>query len=155
MVDMSIVISSFALLVSGIALFISWRTYTRDRSDIRINLEYDGQSGQGTRFNLRVINRGRRIAFIELQKLNFIDADPLHDSTAGGQPVGEGEVFDWWYPIFGMNGPMRDPTQIKSVEVFDTVGNRYVYPGFSLRNILEFRKLKTRIRHHWLEERKP
>lgn len=148
--DISIAISAFALLVSGLALWISWKTYARDRSKIKIEPDYHPQTGRGTQFSLRAVNHGRRVANIELCRLNFRDQEPLGDSTAGGIQLEEGDVYDWWFPIYGPEGPLRDPTQLQSVEVFDTVGNRYAYPGLSVKNLIIFRKLKRRIRNHWV-----
>ena len=149
-IDKPLVVSIVSLAVASLALFISWRTYRRDRSDIRVSVEYYPESGRGTQFNVRATNHGRRVAFIEHFRVHFKGEEPIGDSVAGGVRLLEGEVHGFWLPIYGPDGkPIRLPPKIKSVEVFDTLGNAYRFPGCSLSKYLRFRTLKSKIRAHW------
>jgi hypothetical protein len=152
-VEPSIKISILALLISLFSLYISWRAYKRDTPDLRVSLEYWSQPEQESRFNVRTINFGRRVAFVERIKINFNKSEPLQDSIAGGHAVTEAEPFDFQLTIYHPNGiPHHIPIQIKSLEVYDTLGKCYKYPGFSIKNWIEFIKMKNRIRELWSKE---
>jgi hypothetical protein len=153
-VEPSIKISIFALLVSFCSLYISWKAYKRDTSDLQVSLDYWSWPEHESRFNVRTINFGRRIAFVERIKINFNKSEPLQDSIAGGHPVKEAEPFDFQLTIYHPNGiPHHTPTQVKSLEVYDTLGKCYKFPGYSIKNWIAFIRLKSQIRELWNKER--
>lgn len=147
----ALLVSIFALVVSIGAFILSITSYKRDNPKLRVSLDYWPQGEREMAcFNVRVINHGRRIARVERIAIYFQHGNPLRDSIAGGQPVNESEPFDYQLPIFDMDGnPTHIPSEVKFVEVFDTLHKRYKYPDLSLPQLLEFRNLKAKIREEW------
>ncbi|MEW6717622.1 MAG: hypothetical protein AB1345_08980 [Chloroflexota bacterium] len=93
------------------------------------------------------------MALVERIFVNFNKDVPLYDCIACGRPVTEAEPFDYQLYIYHPDGvPHHIPTEVKSAEVFDTLGRRYRLPDFSLKNWLKFRQLRTEIRRLWDEE---
>jgi hypothetical protein len=147
----SIKISLFALLVSFCSFYISWKAYHRDNSDLRVSLEYWPQPEDYSCFNVRITNHGRRVALVERIIVNFKKGAPLQDSIAGGRAVTEAEPFDYQLYIYTPDGvPHHIPPEVTSAEIFDTLGRRYRFPGFS--NWIKFRKFRTEIGRLWEEE---
>jgi len=148
--DRSIYLSLLAIAISSLSLWVSWRTYRRDRPDLRPKLNYFPRHGGQSAFNIRVVNYGRRTARVEQYSIQFKGEEPLYDSVAGGSPV----TADFWIPTYDHRGmPARDPTRVSSLVVIDTLGKKYTYPGRSLSEWLEFRRLKARIKKDWQDER--
>jgi len=144
-------LAACALLASTISMFVSWRAYRRDRSDLRVNLDYRPETGAGTSFHVRVVNFGRRPAMVELVHVNFPSSKPLLESFAGGQEVDEGQPLDVWLPIYSRSEEADVPIKVTGADVYDTLGNKYSYPGISLRKRIEFARMKTAINKHWID----
>lgn len=148
--DISVKISLGALVISCMSLLLSWRAFRRDRSDLHPTLDYFTRTDAGTSFNVRVVNHGRRVAYVERYSIYFKSGEPLWDCVAGGKQVSEGKPADFWLPIYNHQSlSLCDPRQVKFLEVFDTLGNRYKYPGLSIHNWFEFRRLKSKISQDW------
>ena len=149
----SVIVSIVALFVSLSSLFISWKTYNRDNSDLRVSLDYWLLPDYESRFNVRATNHGRRVVLVERMVINFRNGSVLQDSIAGGKPVTEAEPFDHQLPIYDMDDrPLYIPTEVKSAEAFDTLGRCYKFPRFTLKDWLAFRRLKAEIRQKWADE---
>jgi hypothetical protein len=147
--DAAMIISLGVLAISILALFVSWRVFYRDRAKIRIKLEYLQRTPDYMSFNIDVTNHGRKVAYIDRYSIRFKDGTYLSDNIAGGEPIDEGQVVNFWLPIHDhLGNPTHDPTLIKHLDVYDTLGNRYKYPGCSLKELLEFRHLIKNIRNH-------
>jgi hypothetical protein len=151
--ELSDLLSVFALIISLASIYIAWRAYQRDNPDLRVSLDYWPQDDEESCFNVRTINHGRRVAFVERIIVNFKNGPPLQSSIAGGRPVTESEPFDFQLYIYSLNGvPHHIPTEVKSAEVFDTLGRRYGFPALSLKDWLKFRQLQAKIRRLWRDE---
>lgn len=149
--EITSLLSIVAIFISITSLFLSIKTFIRDNPDLRVSLLYWPQAEkEWACFNVRVINHGRRIARVERISVYFSHAEPLLGSIAGGKPVNEVEPFDYQLHIYGVDGvPHHIPTDVKFVEVYDTLGKRYRYPRTSLHDWLEFQQLKKKIREQW------
>jgi hypothetical protein len=146
-------ISLVALLIIFCSFYVSWKVYHRDSPDLRVSLEYWPQPEDQSCFNVRITNHGRRVALVERIIVNFKNSTSLQDSIAGGRRVTEAEPFDYQLFIYRVDGiPHHIPPKVKFVEVFDTLGRRYKFPGLSLKDWLAFKQLKAKIYKLWDEE---
>jgi len=144
------VLGGLALLVSFISMIISYRTYRRDKSDLRVGLEYHHR-GPGASFIVRVVNHGRRTARVEHVHVTFPTSKPLAEGFLEGEPVMEGQPLDVRLTIYSRSGEPDVPSAVTGAVVWDTLGNRYSYPGRSLRALIEFARMKKKIRRQWSE----
>ncbi len=148
--EWSLLLSSFALLISGLSYLNSRRTYERDRADIRINLGFQFRAEAKSAFSVQVTNHGRRVAFVHSMKIEFKAGFPLWDSIAGGESIGEGQVYVHWLPIHHPSTRhYADPRTVKRLIVIDTFGNRYKYPKFSFNEWVNFVVMKEKIKEEW------
>jgi len=143
-VIIGIKISIAALTVSIISLFISWRAFERDRSNLKVTAEFHLESGQGTAFKVLLVNRGRRSINIENILLRLKSGKELIPKLDNPRIVlDENELYICWFPIFHYKNEISGPLDIKQVEVYDSHGKKYLFP---------FSKLRKQIYKEWTPE---
>jgi hypothetical protein len=143
-VDVAVSISVVALAVSLLSLFVAWRAYERDRSDLKITADFHLQSGQGTAFQVHLVNRGRRPIQIENVLLRLKSGEALTLKRVVAEVVlDENETCDYWFPLFDYRGEIDSPLDISQAEAYDTHGKRHLFP---------FSRLKKRISEEWTPE---
>jgi hypothetical protein len=151
--ESSILISLLALFVSLFSFWVSWKAYHRDSSNLRVKLFYQSLPNGESFFNIGVTNFGRRVSFAERFIINFKKSEPLQTSIAGGHSIAESEPFYIQLHIYGMDGiPHHIPPDVTSVEVYDTRDRRYMFPRLSIKDLIEFMKLRAEIRKLWETE---
>lgn len=55
-------LSMIALVFSCLSLFLSWRNFLRDRSHLKVSLDFTHRQNQGSQYHVVITNDGRRTA---------------------------------------------------------------------------------------------
>lgn len=144
---MTDIIAGLALVVAFISLYISWRAFRRDSSDLRVSLDFHLKTGQGTAFEVSVVNTGRRTTYI--RKVSLYSKSGKESSYRGiTSPIilEEAQHRDFLFPLYlpPLKTDFRSPLDVKRVEVHDTLGNKYTFPS-TIRSRLSFFRLKRQI----------
>lgn len=115
--------STVALLISSVSLFISWRNFRRDRSHLKLTLEYERQAGPEGQYQLTVTNDGRRAATLtEVNALLwFRERCTVYQQST---PLEEGKQKRILVPL-AMIPSLSTPLRVRAFEARDSVGNRY------------------------------
>ena len=69
--SIAIVISLFSLVVSVWSFIVSRRAFERDRSDLRLRVEYHAETDLGSAFRVILVNHGRRAVTVEEVRLRL------------------------------------------------------------------------------------
>jgi len=114
-------VAIFALVISAISLFISWRQYSRDSSQLKLSLQFHVKSGQGSAYTLRVVNSGRRPATVLkcYARLKSGKAYPVYDTPRNLEETDSLEVD---IPLYGFKNSITHPLDIVAFEVEETSG---------------------------------
>ena len=143
-VIIGIAISIVSLAISLLSLFIAWHTYERDRNDLRITAVFHLESGQGTAFQVHLVNRGRRPINIENLLLRLKSGKALLPKLVAPKIVlAENETYDYWFSLTYYQDELNSPLDIKWAEAYDTHGKKYSFP---------LSKLKKQISKEWTPE---
>lgn len=143
-VAVGIVISLVALAISLLSLFFSWRTYERDRNDLKVTATFHLESEQGTAFQVRLVNRGRRPINVESLLLRLKSGKALLPKPVTPKiSLDENETYEHWFSLTYYRDEINSPLVIKEAEAYDTHGKKYTFP---------FSKLKKQISKEWTPE---
>jgi hypothetical protein len=148
----AIIISMLSLAVSTLSLYLSWRAFHRDRSDLRVTLKYHPKTGKGTSFRVLLVNHGRRPVHVERVLLRLESGKELLYELTKPIVLQETQSHEFWFPLNDHRADIRSPSEIKRAEAYDTRGNRYTFPSFRLKSQIAFRKLKRQIAKDWTPE---
>lgn len=160
-----------SLAVSVVALVVSWRAYRlsrrafeRDRSDLRLGLEYNPKTGLGAAFRVILVNHGRRQVTVKDVRLrlksgkirSYANLSSRNANLLVKLPVAleETESCDFIFLLYNGQGLVHTPLEIKRVEAFDTLGDQYSYPTGGLKSQIDFIKLRWQIARHWRVQKK-
>ncbi|HXD09291.1 MAG TPA: hypothetical protein VN653_04450 [Anaerolineales bacterium] len=116
-------VSMIALVFSCASLYLSWRNYVRDRSHLKVSLDFENLPKQGSRFEVTVTNDGRRTTtlvrvdalFWFRQRENFFEQE-----TA----LTEGMHKKLSAPLARFSS-ISNPLAIRAFEAVDSVGHKY------------------------------
>ena len=124
-------ISIFALVVSAVSLYLSWRQYRRDRSHLDALITVDNKYGEPI-YSVRVVNKGRRPATVNriYARVRNKKRYPVYDTLVS---LEEMDKIDFTVPMAGFSSAHDDPDFIVAFEVEDTSGKTFV---FKTRNSL-------------------
>ena len=129
------------LALSVAALLISWRLYSRDRSDLRIDVEFHLETGKGTAFFVALFNKGRRLVSVRDVGLRLHSGELLRSADLIRPFVlGETESGEVLFPLYEYRGHISSPLDVSRAEAWDTTGRRYV---------VSCRKLRSQITKEW------
>jgi hypothetical protein len=126
----SFIISLFAIFLSSLSFWISWRVMSRDRSDIKITVEYSSKTMFGKCIKVVVVNNGRRPTTIESVYLNTKSGYRYsYIVDHSGQIylpklLNETELAEFYFPIKLLRPRVSNPKEFTHVEVIDTRGNK-------------------------------
>lgn len=116
-----------ALIISCIALFITWRQYARDRGSLKLDLTFHAASGYGTVYFINVVNSGRRpitlAKYHSKLKSGKVQTGPIN--IGKGQRLEEGESHRIVYSLNDCKDDITHPLDVKEFTVEDSIGNRY------------------------------
>ena len=151
----SLLFSGLAIVVAGSAFILSVLTFRRDRSDLRVGVEYQHRSHMGRSFRAVLVNHGRRPVSVEDVKLHFKSGRVLsQDSLFGPLPaiLQEGDSCSLYFPLYDQRGKLvEDPVRFSHVEAEDTLGRKYAFPTRTIRSQMGLLRLKRRIRSECAE----
>ncbi|MCI0556652.1 MAG: hypothetical protein L0287_37410 [Anaerolineae bacterium] len=120
---LTIGLSSCALLISSISLIISWRNYRRDRSHLKLSLDFASHEKQGKRFLVVITNDGRRTA--TLTRVDALLWFRKHQTIFQQQTVlTEGGSKEILIPQ-AMFPSISSPLAVRAFEAVDSVGHKY------------------------------
>ncbi len=120
--NLSNYLAVLAVLLSAISLYVSYRTYRRDVSHLKVSLNYDADPLHGDGYTVRIINDGRRPATIThvFARVKSGKRYPVMDTVTR---LGETEFRDLPVPMAGFgNG---HPSAIRAFEVEEATGKVY------------------------------
>lgn len=160
----SLLISGLAFLVSLGAFVLSLLAFRRDRSDLQVRVDYQHTGGLGSAFQLILINCGRRPVTITDAKLCFRSGRMLLYSDLSGRNINLSSKLPvtlqgtercvLLFPVYDDNGQIEAPVAFSGAEVQDTLGNRYPFPGRTIKGRIGLLKLRRRISREWETRRK-
>src|SRR3989304_6447972 len=89
------------LVLSPLALLISWRLYSRDRSRLQIDVEFHLETGKGTAFLVPLVNKGRRAVSVKDVGLRLHSGELLTTpDLVRPLALGETECCNLWFPLY-------------------------------------------------------
>ena len=143
-VAVGIAISVVVLAISLLSLFVAWRTYERDRNDLKVTATFHLESGKGTAFQVRLVNRGRRPINVESILLRLKSGKALLPKPVTPKvALDENETYEYWFSLTYYQDEINSPLDIKRAEAYDTHGKKYSF---------SFSKLKKQISEEWTPE---
>lgn len=115
--------SSAALIVSCASFYLAIRSFRRDRSHLKLSLDFENLQKQGNQFKIRITNDGRRTAtLIKVNALfwfrkreNFYEQETI--LTEGAHKLLSA-------PIAGFPS-ISSPLSFRGFEAVDSVGHKY------------------------------
>jgi hypothetical protein len=140
--DYSIVVSIFALSISAISLFISWRQYSRDNSRLKLSLEFHLKSGQGSGYTLRIVNTGRRPVTI-YKCYARLKSGKVYPASVGERYLDETEPWEIFISLNTYKDLIGHPLDIVAFEVEETTGRI---------SKIKTKKVRKEIRKVWTSE---
>ncbi|MCL4264753.1 MAG: hypothetical protein KJ069_16135 [Anaerolineae bacterium] len=148
----------FGLIVTGIAIFLGflqWRkSHKRDQGDLTVSAIFQSKGEGGIAIFVRLRNKGRHPVYVERIDLRLKSGTRLPYKTSHGFDLGKPIEVTETEPkdvLFALSLYMKDivePTQIKHIEIQDTLGNVYKYPKW-LRSRYAFQK---QVKSEWTPE---
>ncbi len=126
-------ISIVALILSGISLFISWRQFDRDRSRIKLSLEFLVETGMGSAYILDITNTGRRITTITQCYAKLASNSTYYPISDTETALGETQNTEVVVPLHGFKNSISHPLDIELFAVEDTTGKRHIIKTASVR----------------------
>lgn len=151
----SLLFSGLALVVSASALILSLLGFRRDRSDLRIRVEYQHESGFGTNLHIVLANHGRRPVSVDRVRLHFKSGKVLSGPAVVDPPLPatlqEADLCTLDLPLYDSWGKLiADPLTFSHAEARDILGKRYIFPARTIRSQIGLLKLRRQIRreHH-------
>jgi len=113
-------LSITAIIISAISLYISWREYERDRSQLKASLSIVDDNKGGETFLLKIVNSGRRPVNIRTvyARLRNRRRYPVFDTLTLLEETKNLEIS---IPFEGF----KNPGNVVAFEVDDTTGRRY------------------------------
>ena len=154
----ALLLSTLAIAVSLGAFILSVVTFRRDRSDLRIGVEYQHRSHVGTCFRTVLVNHGRRPVSVEDVNLHFKSGRILsQDSLFRGSPLpatlDEADSSTLYFPLPRESGDLlEDPLNFSHLEATDTLGRKYVFPTRTIKSHIDLMRLRRQIRRQPAEE---
>lgn len=129
-------ISIFALGISALALFISWRQYVRDQSNLKLAVRIHNDIVDGPMFILKAVNKGRRpLTIIQAYaRVSSGKAYPVYDTRT---TLDETEMLEFSVPFSGFFNTISSGYYIKAFEFEDTTGKRHIVKTRRLRKDVE------------------
>ena len=116
-------LSIFAVFISSISLYISWRNFRRDRSHLKIKLDFKVHPGRGSEYLVNIVNDGGRTTTVTkvFARLKSKKRYPVFD---GPTPLGETQSKEISVPMAGFKSLLH-PLGIRAFEVEDSTGKVY------------------------------
>ena len=137
-------ISIVSLLISLLSLFVAWFAYRRDRSDLKISVEFHPESEHGIAFQVHLVNNGRRPINIENILLRLKSGKPLLPKPLRPKIIlAEKEDKEYWFPLSHYREDITNPLEVRQVEVYDASGKKYLFP---------ISKIKKQITELWTQD---
>ena len=129
-------LSIIALVISALALFLSWRQYVRDQSHLKLNVDVQSDMVDGPMFIVKAVNQGRRpITIVRANaRVSSGKAYPVFDTRT---VLDETETLEFKVEFSGFFRTMASGYYIKAFEFEDTTGKRHIIKTSRLRKEVE------------------
>ena len=110
-----------ALFISAVSLYMSWRQFDRDRSWLKLGLEFHLKSGRGSSYSLKIVNIGRRpVTIIKCYaRLKSGKAYPVYDRPT---ILNETNNLNVDIPLYDFRSTIIHPLDIVAFEVEESTG---------------------------------
>ncbi len=154
----SIRIGLAVLIVAAIGGIASLVKALRDRSDLRLKVEYD-ETGLGSELQVILVNYGKRAVQVDKVLLYFKSGKELPYSQLSRRnanlppklPVTleESDPCNFRFPLYDIRQLGCDPLEFKRAEVFDTLRNKYSFPTLTIKSRIKFLMLKQQTAKGW------
>lgn len=128
-------IAILALLISCASFYLSWRNFRRDRSHLKLTLDYEKQKRQ---YRIAITNDGRRVATLDKVDalLWFRRQQTVFEHET---ELTEGKQKNIFVPLVMLPGISNAPA-VRGFEAVDTRGNKYRASTFKLYWKILFQK---------------
>jgi hypothetical protein len=115
-------IAILALLVSCASFYLSWRNFRRDRSSLKLSMDFEGRPDHGLSYRVTVTNNGRRPAtLMEVRALFWFRESQVVFEQETLLEEGRNKVI---FVPFAMI-PFPNPLAVRGFEARDSLGNKY------------------------------
>jgi hypothetical protein len=114
-------LSIVALIISGISLIISWRTFTRDRSQIKIAANLELQEFGETSIIIEIVNVGRRITILKELSIILTNKPGIY-RTLENKEMKEAESYKIEMTRAHLGTKIANTQEIKYIEIEETNG---------------------------------
>ena len=115
--------SSAALIISCASFILSWRNFRRDRSHLKLTLEFEGHRNQDGQYKVTITNDGRRSAILtEVDILLWFQG--RHNIYHQDTDLAEGKQKVIYVPL-AMVPSVSNPLRIRAFEARDSVRHTY------------------------------
>jgi len=139
-------------VIAGLALLVSWFEYRRNRSHLKIRLQFHLKTKESeAAFLVSVVNSGRRPVSVEKVLLRLRSGETwnypprdLYGKDARPIELAETIPYPYLFPLQLMPRTANGPLDIKQVEVYDTLGKKYI--------CRVSRTLRSQIQREWTAE---
>jgi hypothetical protein len=118
-------LSIVALVLASISLYVSWRQYERDRSHLKLSLQFQVQTGQGSAYILTIVNSGRRPATIQKCFAKLKDDPTYYPVFDKSTVLTETQAQEISIPLYGFRESLSHPLDIELFAVEDTTSKRW------------------------------
>lgn len=121
-----------ALIISLIALWVSWLTYRRDKSHLKLTLKFQGNSTSNGKYHITITNDGRRPSTLSevAAHIGFRKRQVFYEQEIT-LDEGKTKSISALLQLFRV----RHPLEIMSFEARDTTGKKY--RAFTLLIVLQ------------------
>ena len=116
-------ISSAALIIRISSFILSWRNFRRDRSHLKLSLDFENLPKQGSQFKVTITNDGRRTAtLVRVDALFWFRKREIF--FAQETTLTEGAHKKLSAPLARFSS-ISSPLAVRAFEAEDSVGNKY------------------------------
>ncbi len=116
-------VAILAFIVSCTSFYLSWKNFTRDRSHLKLALDFTSHAKRGNQFQVTITNDGRRTA--SLTRVDALLWFRKRQTVFQQQTVlTEGDLKEIFVPT-AMIPSISNPLTVRAFEVRDSVGNEY------------------------------
>ena len=131
-------------LIGFLAVLIAWRQFSRDRSNLKIDVEFHLESGRGTAFLVSLVNNGRRPVSVRSVGLRLHSGRVLlRPDFITPEVLRETESRQVWFPLYEYRNDIHSPLDVAHAVASDTSEREYT---------VSCRKLRRQINKEWTKE---